>query len=248
MAGSSSILPPQAKGRLVKDLRRAQEKTTAEQGIFYTMDESDITKGWALLKGPENTPYEGCLLRFSFLFPSDYPFSPPKVTFETSDARTRFHPNLYVDGKVCLSILGTYSGPSWSGAQSLNSILFSLLALLDDNPLSHEPAYEKGNLLDPRHREYADAVEHNMVKLMIETIESYEKDPSNIHHPWNMFREDVDKLLPFLKESLRKKVLERASHPERLWSNLMYGMSQCRSFWKRFAKEVPWIATNEPAT
>ena len=40
-----------------------------------------------------------------------YPFEPPKVLILTVDGRTRINPNLYANGKVCLSILGTWSGP-----------------------------------------------------------------------------------------------------------------------------------------
>lgn len=238
---TSSVLPPQAKSRLPKDILRAQDKSMQEEGIFYTFDEADMTRGWALIRGPDNTPYEGCLLRFTFIFPDDYPFSPPKVHFDTSDGKTRFHPNLYVDGKVCLSILGTYKGPSWSGTQSLTSILLSILGLLDDNPLTHEPAFEKGTLLDARHREYADAVEHNMVQLMVNTITSFEERPNDHTHPWYIFRSDILPLLPKLKEILSHKIKEKANHPEILWANLSYGM-QIRSFWKRLSREVSWIS------
>ena len=136
-----------------------------EQKIWYVTNGDLMTQGFALIEGPENTPYEACLLLFSIQFPDDYPFSPPKVVFLTTDHRTRFHPNLYKDGKVCLSILGTFSGPSWSGTQSLSTVLLSIQGLLDNNPLSHEPAFEKGTLLDPRHSHYAEAVEHNIGRI-----------------------------------------------------------------------------------
>lgn len=231
---------PQSSRRLMKDIQRAQEKLMEEQGIYYTFLEDRMDKGFALLEGPENTPFEGCLLLFSFTFPTDYPFSPPKVLFLTSDSKTRFHPNLYVDGKVCLSILGTYSGPSWSGTQSLSTILLSLLALLDANPLSHEPSYEKGTLLSSKHKEYADCVEHNMVRLMINSIKRFEADPN--HHEWSFFHDEVCKLLPSLKEKLKKKILVKAEQPEILWNSLVYGMS-FRSFWKSYIKEVDWVQT-----
>lgn len=233
---------PQAKRRLLKDVERAQEPLMEQQGIYYVIQEDMMNKGFALIEGPENTPYEGCLLLFSFLFPDDYPFSPPRVLFLTNDGKTRFHPNLYVDGKVCLSILGTYSGPSWSGTQSLSSILLSLQGLLDSNPLSHEPAYEKGTLFDHRHKEYADAVEHNMVRLMLRSIEQFEQNPKK--HEWSPFEEIVKQRLPFLKEKLRKKILKRAEYPEILWNNLIYGMS-CRSFWKQYRNTVPWISETD---
>jgi ubiquitin-protein ligase len=230
---------PQASRRVLKDIQRAQEPLMQEQGIWYVMDEADLTKGHALIKGPEDTPYEGCLLLFSIQFPSDYPFSPPKVLFLTSDGRTRFHPNLYVEGKVCLSILGTFSGPSWSGTQSLCSVLLSILGLLDNNPLAHEPGFATGTLLSERHKTYADFVEHQMIKHMIHTVQKFEKDDP--YTPWILFRETVQEQLPQLKERLKKKVLEREQHPERLWGAVTYGMSG-RSFWKQLARETPWIA------
>jgi ubiquitin-conjugating enzyme E2 Z len=134
-----SVIAPQAKRRLLRDIQMVQEKLMQEQGIWYHMDESNMTKGLALIQGPQGTPYEGCLFLFSIQFPSDYPFSPPKVFFLTTDGKTRFHPNLYVDGKVCLSILGTFSGPSWSGAQSLSSVLMSILSMFT-NPNFESPA------------------------------------------------------------------------------------------------------------
>ena len=175
---------------------------------------------------------------FSVQFPIDYPFSPPKVLFRTSDGKTRFHPNLYVEGKVCLSILGTFPGPSWSGTQSLNSVLMSILGLLDTNPLAHEPAYTSGTLLDARHRDYADFVEHQMVCLMIESIRKFEQNPKG--HLWEPFEEEVKEILPTLKERIRRKVLEREKQPERLWGSVLYGMSG-RSYWKQMARETPWI-------
>jgi ubiquitin-protein ligase len=238
-------LAPQASRRVLKDIQRAQEELMQQQGIWYHMDETDITKGTAMIRGPPDTPYEACLLTFAIQFPSDYPFSPPKVSFLTSDGKTRFHPNLYVEGKVCLSILGTFSGPSWSGTQSLCSILLSILALLDNNPLAHEPAYANGNLLDPRHREYADFVEHQMIKLMIETIDRYEKNSK--YHPWVNFEQIVNQQMSSLKESLAKKILQRQEQPERLWGNVLYGMSG-RSYWKKFTKEVSWISEIQKAS
>lgn len=232
------ITQPSYKNRLMKDIIRAQEDSLQQQGIWYYPDSSNIYKGLALIQGPDHTPYEGCLLLFSFQFPSDYPFSPPKVLFLSSDGYTRFHPNLYREGKVCLSILGTFSGPKWSGTQSLSSILLSLLGLLDDNPLSHEPYFEGISLLDDRMSSYADLVEHNFTRFMIQSIESYEMNPEK--HPWFPFAEELATQLPKCKEKIRCKVLEKKKYPDRLWGNVSYGM-EGRSFWKKLA-ETPWIS------
>ena len=66
-----------------------------------------------------------------------------------SYSKIRIHPNLYVgkscdnfEGKVCLSIINTWSGPKWTTIMHIGSVLLSLLSLLDENPLRNEPGYE----------------------------------------------------------------------------------------------------------
>jgi len=61
-------------------------------------------------------------------FPEDYPSSAPHIVFLTTNGgKTRFNPNLYSDGKVCLSILGTWrgeSGEQWSSVQNCQVSVF----------------------------------------------------------------------------------------------------------------------------
>ena len=73
----------------------------------------------ALIIGPADTPYaNGCFI-FDIFLPHNYPTVPPAVQFKTTGGgRVRFNPNLYECGKVCLSLLGTWSGPSWDPAHS----------------------------------------------------------------------------------------------------------------------------------
>ena len=60
--------------------------------------------------------------------------------------QVRFNPNLYAQGKVCLSILGTWRaehpGEQWSAVQSVQSILLSIQSLLHDAPYHNEPSFE----------------------------------------------------------------------------------------------------------
>jgi ubiquitin-conjugating enzyme E2 Z len=222
----STFLPPQATKRLMREMQAVEE--LKQQGIWYVQDEVNFTKGTAMIRGPAGTPYADALLFFSVEFPADYPFSPPRVLILTSDGVTRFHPNLYVQGKVCLSILGTYSGPQWSGALSFNSVLLSILGLLDNNPLAHEPAWEKGTLVDPKHSTYAECVEHQMIKYMVELIKKFESPISKKGYMWEHFEEEIQGLLPELKENLRKRIQSHTT--ETVWSNLPYGMN-IRTHW-----------------
>lgn len=94
--------------------------------------------------GPVGTPYaRGCLF-FDVLL-QNYPLSPPKVKFLTTNhGRVRFNPNLYANGKVCLSLLGTWTGPGWIPNQStLLQVLISIQGLiLVSDPYFNEPGYE----------------------------------------------------------------------------------------------------------
>lgn len=73
-----------------------------------------------LLTGPPASPYSLGMFDFLIEFGNQYPTAAPKVTaLTTNSGRTRFNPNIYASGKVCLSILGTWrgeSGEQWSSA------------------------------------------------------------------------------------------------------------------------------------
>ena len=125
--------------RLLSDVKYIYKNPLTDNGIYYTHDDSDIMKGYAMIIGPEDTPYFGGYYFFEFNFPIDYPFSPPKVTYMTNDGQTRFNPNLYKNGKVCVSILNTWNGDKWSACQTINSTLLTLCSLLNDSPLLNEP-------------------------------------------------------------------------------------------------------------
>ncbi|KAH8076916.1 hypothetical protein JL720_10214 [Aureococcus anophagefferens] len=96
-----------------------------------------------MIVGLEGTPYAGGFFHFKVRFPPAYPCDCPKVELATTGRGTvGFNPNLYANGKVCLSILGTWAGPSWSPTQSLASVLLSIQSLMHDRPYVNEPGRE----------------------------------------------------------------------------------------------------------
>jgi len=61
--------------------------------------------------GATATPYAHGAFIFDVFFPNTYPNTSPKVNLSTTgNGQVRFNPNLYSDGKVCLSLLGTWQG------------------------------------------------------------------------------------------------------------------------------------------
>ena len=125
--------------RIILDLKDIDKDPIPN--IYYFPDEDNIMKGKALIIGPENTPYQYGYYMFDFEFTKNYPYQPPRVTFLTYDGKTRFNPNLYKSGKVCLSILNTWSGEQWSSCQSLRSVLITLQITLNETPLLNEPGF-----------------------------------------------------------------------------------------------------------
>lgn len=125
--------------RILSDLKNIDSKLLADNNIFYYHDEENILKGYAMIIGPKESLYEDGYYFFEINFTGKYPFEPPVVKFKTYDGITRFHPNLYRDGKVCLSILNTWRGESWSSCQTLSTVLLTLITLFTDKPFLNEP-------------------------------------------------------------------------------------------------------------
>ena len=102
-----------------------------------------------MITGPCDTPYGNGCFEFDIHFPPDYPLSPMKVHLATTGQHTvRFNPNLYIDGKVCLSLLNTWHGRPeevWiPHTSSLLQVLVSIQSLiLVSEPYFNEPGYER---------------------------------------------------------------------------------------------------------
>ena len=147
-SAASNILTPtfvskDTMRRIISDIKEIRANPLTAHGIYYEHDDSEILKGKALIIGPADTPYADGFYFFKFKFPANYPHAPPVVDFCTSDGVTRFNPNLYRSGKVCLSILNTWKGEQWSGCQTLSSVLLAICTVFNDAPLLNEPGLTK---------------------------------------------------------------------------------------------------------
>uniref|UniRef100_A0A6U4LDK1 UBC core domain-containing protein n=3 Tax=Hemiselmis andersenii TaxID=464988 RepID=A0A6U4LDK1_HEMAN len=135
-----------ATARLSGEAAESQKKLN--DGIWCRpVMENDLLRWDALVLGPALSPYSFGFFSFRMTFSEEYPSTAPSVVITTTGgAKTRFNPNLYADGKVCLSTLGTWRGESgemWSSAQSIQSIMVSIQSLMDDQPFHNEPGFEK---------------------------------------------------------------------------------------------------------
>jgi ubiquitin-protein ligase len=130
--------------RLIYEVKlyESQKDFFNQAGIYFEYNSDNLTDVKLLIIGPENTPYENGFYFFNINIPATYPFSPPKITFFNKIDNIRFHPNLYVEGYVCLSVLNTWGNNEWSPCQNLTSIASTIQSVMNENPIINEPEYE----------------------------------------------------------------------------------------------------------
>ncbi|KAG6760237.1 hypothetical protein POTOM_036743 [Populus tomentosa] len=115
------------------------------------IDETNVFEWSVTIIGPPDTLYEGGFFNAIMSFPQNYPVSPPTVRF-TSEV---WHPNVYPDGKVCISILHPpgddpngyeLATERWSPVHTVESIVLSIISMLsspnDESPANVDAAVE----------------------------------------------------------------------------------------------------------
>ncbi len=112
------------------------EKDTDELIKVNLKDNDDMTSWTANITGPEGSPYKGIKYELSIKFPVEFPFKPPNIVFKNKI----FHPNISMEGIICLDILKD----QWSPALSIYKVLLSIISLLEcpnpNDPLNPEAA------------------------------------------------------------------------------------------------------------
>ncbi|VUC34492.1 unnamed protein product [Clonostachys rosea] len=172
--------------RISKELSELQKGS--DLSLAVACRDIDVRNVKALIIGPHETPYEFGFFEVSVLVNyysltiisfAEYPSKAPHVTcVTTNNGRTRFNPNIYANGKVCLTWRGE-SGEQWSSAQGLESILLSIQSLMSANPYENEPGFEKPRGGDDEIRKkkaYAQKIHHETLRLsVINRLENYLK-------------------------------------------------------------------------
>ena len=146
-------MTPNFSSQLLRRVRRehAMLKNNLPEGIWIRTWDDRLDLLRVLIIGPRGTPYELAPFMLDFKLPNDFPANPPHVYFHSwTQSVGRINPNLYEDGKVCLSILGTWDHNSdtegWNPTKSsLLQVIVSLLGLV----LVEEPYYSELVLFTP---------------------------------------------------------------------------------------------------
>ncbi len=175
-AKSLNFSPPGRFKRLITEITTLQ--TGLPPGIFvrYCENRPDVLK--AVIVGPMGTPYENGLFEFDFFCDQNFPNKPPLVLFKgTGGGRVSINPNLYHDGKVCLSLLGTWQGEPWKpGESTLLQVVLSLQAMIFcEEPWYNEPgresSYRKGSSGSPSIAYNKDIRQHTVDHAILSWID-----------------------------------------------------------------------------
>jgi ubiquitin-protein ligase len=147
----------QASARLQKELKDLIKNPVGGFKVELS-DDSDLFNWIIYIQGANGTMFEGGIFKTKMTFPPDYPNSPPTLKF-LSDF---WHPNVYPDGKVCISILHTPDPMNpmetpdecWRPIHTAESILVSVVSMLSDPNFSSPANVDASNDLRKAPEEY----------------------------------------------------------------------------------------------
>lgn len=175
---------------LMLEMKSLQEEPV--EGFKITLvDEADLYNWEVAIFGPPNTHYEGGYFKARIKFPLDYPYSPPAFRFLTK----MWHPNIYENGDVCISILhppvddpqsGELPSERWNPTQNVRTILLSVISLLNE-PNTFSPAnvdasvmYRKWRDSKGKDREYVEIIRKQVLATKAEAERDGVKVPTTL--------------------------------------------------------------------
>ncbi|XP_059357208.1 ubiquitin-conjugating enzyme E2 R2-like [Carassius carassius] len=190
MAQQSSAQVASSQKALMLEMKSLQEEPV--EGFKITLvDEADLYNWEVAIFGPPNTHYEGGYFKTRIKFPIDYPYSPPTFRFLTK----MWHPNIYENGDVCISILhppvddpqsGELPSERWNPTQNVRTILLSVISLLNE-PNTFSPAnvdasvmYRKWRESKGKDREYAEIIRKQVLATKAEAERDGVKVPTTL--------------------------------------------------------------------
>lgn len=134
-------------------------------GIYLSdIDDKNALTFNFTINGPADSPWADCLIYGKLECPENYPFAPPSVTFLSET----YHPNIYTDGKVCLSILNNKQDETgyfrndelWTPALDLRSVLLIIMNLFNEPNLESPANLDACILYRQNRKEFTKKVRH----------------------------------------------------------------------------------------
>ena len=121
--------------RLMHDYKEIKDQPIPLFGVSAVPIKDNMYEWHGNIKASAENIYKGAVLHFKFIFPKDYPISPPKIYLLNREFN---HPNVMPDRSICLDMLvkGKNDYKGWKSGYTVLSILLQLQNFffdVDDN-------------------------------------------------------------------------------------------------------------------
>eukprot|EP00095_Tigriopus_kingsejongensis_P001341 maker-scaffold1057_size73593-snap-gene-0.30 protein:Tk01341 transcript:maker-scaffold1057_size73593-snap-gene-0.30-mRNA-1 annotation:"ubiquitin-conjugating enzyme e2-32 kda" len=172
---SSGPMPPSSSAIRALSLELKSLMEEPLEGTRTKLVNEDNLFEWEMaIFGPPDTLYQGGYFKTQLKFPNDYPYSPPTVRFLTKV----WHPNVYENGDLCISILhppvddpqsGELPCERWNPTQNVRTIMLSVVSLLNE-PNTYSPANVDASVMYRRWRDSKgkDKEYENIIKKQVQ--------------------------------------------------------------------------------
>ncbi|KAL3094845.1 hypothetical protein niasHS_006140 [Heterodera schachtii] len=155
---------------LQMELRSLQSQPL--EGFTVTCDDDNMFKWTVGIFGPPGTLYQGGYFKAHLKFPTNYPYSPPTMRF----IHPVWHPNVYENGDICISILhppvddphsGEMPSERWNPTQSVRTVLLSVISLLNE-PNTSSPANVDASVMYRKYKDHGDQEYATIIRKQVE--------------------------------------------------------------------------------
>uniref|UniRef100_A0A1I8PX28 UBC core domain-containing protein n=1 Tax=Stomoxys calcitrans TaxID=35570 RepID=A0A1I8PX28_STOCA len=209
-------------------------------GVWVRIFEDRMDLLSVMIEGPKNTPYEDGLFFFDIQLGRDYPKDPPLCHY-ISYCSDRLNPNLYEDGKVCVSLLNTWTGKEsevWGPKSTLLQVIVSIQGLiLVPEPYFNEAGYD-------RQKDTQQGRENSRMYNEMVMIKMVQATTKLIQNPPDLFRNEI--IIHFKKNgmSMYERIkgwmeLSKESHKRLLENNTKEGGEDCNSKSSKMTYNMP---------
>ncbi|CAD6186284.1 unnamed protein product [Caenorhabditis auriculariae] len=147
------------------------------EGFTINVNEDNLFLWTVGIYGAPKTIYQGGYFKAHIRFPTNYPYSPPTVKF----LNKVWHPNVYENGDLCISILhapiddphsGELPCERWNPTQNVRTILLSVISLLNE-PNTSSPANVDASVM---YRKWKDGGDSEYATIVGKQVEDSKKE------------------------------------------------------------------------
>eukprot|EP00818_Percolomonas_sp_WS_P000750 CAMPEP_0117450532 /NCGR_PEP_ID=MMETSP0759-20121206/8517_1 /TAXON_ID=63605 /ORGANISM="Percolomonas cosmopolitus, Strain WS" /LENGTH=905 /DNA_ID=CAMNT_0005243057 /DNA_START=27 /DNA_END=2744 /DNA_ORIENTATION=- len=202
----------QPTGKFVKTVHKEWHslEKNLPPNIWVQASEEDISLMRACISGAAHTPYYKTIHVFDIWLPESYPAEAPKVLAQSYGLK--INPNLYENGEICLSLLGTWHGKKESegwveGTSSIYQVLVSISGLvLNNSPYYNEAGYELSRGTEEADENSRQFNENVVLTTLSHQTALFNKPPKTVLHiVQNFLQENAKTIVQHLDELVETK-------------------------------------------